>query len=87
MVSDVTSLLDEYVAALDGEVTITDDDDIYYRLSRIREQYQDSEAVRRHLKLGNLRLGEIVFSTCDSGDAAGKRQRRAEGDLSQAGAR
>ena len=72
-VSDVTSLLDEYVAALDGEVTITDDDDIYYRLSRIREQYQDSEAVRRHLKLGNLKLGEIVFSTSDSGDAAGKR--------------
>ena len=72
--SEVSGLLDELVAALAGEVSVADDGDVFYRFSTIREQYEASDAVRRHLELEKLQLGDIVFSTSDSSKEASERE-------------
>jgi hypothetical protein len=72
--SAVGELLDELVAALEGDVSASDDGDVFYRFSAIREQYEASDIVRRHLKLAERQLGDVVFSTSDSSEAAGERE-------------
>ncbi|MGB1778503.1 MAG: hypothetical protein ACPHQP_03015 [Longimicrobiales bacterium] len=72
--SDVTGLLDELMSALDGDVSIADDGDVFYRFSAIREQYEASDTVRRHLELEKRQLGDVVFSTSDSSEKAGERE-------------
>ena len=72
--SGVSALLDELVAALDGEVSVADDGEVYYRFTAIREQYSAGDAVRRFLKLEKRTLGDVVFSTSDSSEAAGERE-------------
>ena len=72
--SDVTGLLDELMSALDGDVSIADDGDVFYRFSAIREQYEASDTVRRHLELEKRQLGDVVFSTSDSSEEAGERE-------------
>ena len=49
--NEVASLLDEFVAALDGEVSVADDGDVQYRFTAIREQYAAADTVRRVLEL------------------------------------
>ncbi|MDG2283494.1 MAG: hypothetical protein P8L45_10245, partial [Longimicrobiales bacterium] len=44
-----------------------------YRFTAIRDQYSASDTVRRFLKLDKRQLGEVVFSTSDSAEGAGKR--------------
>ena len=70
---DVAPLLDELVAALDGDVSIADDGAVYYRLSSIREQYAAGDAVRRFLKLEQRQLGDIVYATSDTTEEAADR--------------
>ena len=74
--SEVSRLLDEFVAALDGEVSVADDGDVFYRFSTIREQYEASDTVRRHLQLEKRQLGDVVFATSDSSAEAGERERQ-----------
>lgn len=69
----IATLLDELVAALDGEVSVAEDGEVYYRFTAIRDQYSASDTVRRFLKLDKRQLGEVVFSTSDSAEGAGKR--------------
>lgn len=70
----VRTLLDEMVAALDGEISIADDGESFYRFSAIREQYEASDSVRRYLKLEKRTLGDVVFSTSDTPEEATDRE-------------
>ncbi|MGB0544390.1 MAG: hypothetical protein ACPGPI_11770, partial [Longimicrobiales bacterium] len=72
--NEVASLLDEFVAALDGEVSVADDGDVHYRFTAIREQYAAADTVRRVLELEKRQLGDVVFSTSDSVEDADRRE-------------
>lgn len=72
--NEVASLLDEFVAALDGDVSVADDGDAYYRFTAIREQYAAADTVRRVLELEKRQLGDVVFSTSDSVEDADRRE-------------
>lgn len=50
-----------------------DDEGFRYRFPAIRRVFVDAEMVRRKLRLGDQRLGEVVYSTSDTEAEAAKR--------------
>lgn len=58
----------------DADVTAADDGNLWFRFDAIHRQYAASETVRRTLQLENRTLGEIVYSTADSGKQAEERE-------------
>ena len=82
--------LEKLAAEFDAAVE-ADDDGFRYRFPGVRESFVEAELMRRRLKLGDRKLGRIVYATADSGAEASKRDRdafdrelaRAEADVSR----
>jgi hypothetical protein len=82
--------LEKLAAEFDAAVE-ADDDGFRYRFPGVRESFVEAELMRRRLRLGDRKLGRIVYATADSGAEASKRDRdefdrelaRAEADVSR----
>ncbi len=70
----VEAALNALAAEFDADVTAADDGNLWFRFDAIRRQYAAGETVRRTLQLENRTLGEIVYSTADSGKEAEERE-------------
>ncbi len=71
--SAVIATLRNISTELDAEVSVDDRGVVRYRFPHVREQFAASEAMRRHLRLEQRSLGEIVFSTEDDEADSGAR--------------
>lgn len=71
--NDVESVLQHLATELDADVTPGEDGALRVTFESIRDQFVASETVRRRLRLENKQLGDIVFSTFDSAEAAEER--------------
>jgi len=66
--------LQRLVAEFDGEVEERDDGVAEYRFPEILRALQESEVVRRHLRLGDQQVGEIVYASDESREEADRRE-------------
>ena len=66
--------LQRLVAEFDGEVEERDDGVAEYRFPEILRNLQESEVVRRHLRLGDQEVGEIVYASDESREEADRRE-------------
>jgi len=64
--------LETLAAEFNAEVE-ADDDGFRYRFPAIRETFVEAELTRRALKLGDQKLGRIVYATSDTSEEASKR--------------
>jgi hypothetical protein len=71
--AEVEATLNALAAEFDADVHPGEDGQLRFTFDAIRQQFGAGEAVRRHLKLENRRLGEIVFSTSDSAEESTER--------------
>jgi len=62
-----TAVLREIASELDADVSTDDEGTLGYTFGEIREQFAASEAMRSSLRLERRKLGDVVFSTADSG--------------------
>jgi len=72
--SKVEATLNALAAEFDADVHPGEDGELRFTFDAIRTQFGAGEAVRRHLKLENRQLGDIVFSTSDSAEESTERE-------------
>jgi hypothetical protein len=70
----VESVLHRLATELDADVAPDEDGTLQFSFPAVRKQFVASETVRHKLRLENRELGEVVYSTSDSAEAAGERE-------------
>ena len=72
--SEVEAALHQLAAEFDADVSSGDGGPLRFSFPGIRKQFLASETVRRHLKLEDRKLGEVVYSSGDSAEEASERE-------------
>ena len=71
---DIEPVLQALATEVNADVSVSDAGEVTYRFDSIRQQFEASEIVRGHLRLGDRSIGEIVFSTSDSSESESERE-------------
>ena len=72
--SEVEAALHQLAAEFDADVSSEEGGHLRFSFPAIRKQFLASEAVRRHLKLEDRKIGEVVYSSGDSEEEASDRE-------------